>query len=315
LANQIVARAANSYDKARAIENYLQSRYTYTLTFAGKPGNDPLAHFLFETHAGHCEYFASAMTILLRTLNIPAREVNGFLPGEYNDLGGDYIVRASDAHSWVEAYFPENGWITFDPTPAAADSRNAFLSRFGMYLDWMELSWNEWIVNYDFVHQVLLAQNLQKTSRNWRDTAHAWFDRKQEAGRNLIKSWQAHPNALRILLPAAVALFLILARADLLAKLFRRWELAWQVARPATAHADAKLASRLYLEMLRILERRGITRKPSQTALEFAVNVNEPALAPTLLEFTQLYAHARFGAAHLDTPRLRQLLNELQANR
>ena len=102
----MAAKARTPYDKAIAIENFLRSRFTYTLELSGKPGDDPLAHFLFETHAGHCEYFASAMTIMLRTLGIPAREVNGFLPGEFNDLAGDYIVRASDAHSWVEAYFP-----------------------------------------------------------------------------------------------------------------------------------------------------------------------------------------------------------------
>ena len=101
----------------------MRARFTYTLNLTGKPGDDPLAHFLFETRAGHCEYFASAMTIMLRTLGIPTREVNGFLPGEYNDLGGDYIVRASDAHSWVEVYFPGNGWMTFDPTPPAAGIR------------------------------------------------------------------------------------------------------------------------------------------------------------------------------------------------
>jgi len=74
------------FDKALVIESYLRDRFTYTLNLSGKPGDDPLAHFLFETRAGHCEYFASAMTIMLRTLGIPAREVNGFLPGEYNDL-------------------------------------------------------------------------------------------------------------------------------------------------------------------------------------------------------------------------------------
>ena len=74
--------------------------------------------FCLCASAGHCEYFATAMTIMLRTLGIPARYINGFKLGEYNDVGGDFIVRASDAHSWVEAYFPGRGWITFDPTPA-----------------------------------------------------------------------------------------------------------------------------------------------------------------------------------------------------
>jgi len=103
------------FDKAVAMESYLRDNFTYTLNLRSKPGDDPLAHFLFETRAGHCEYFASAMAIMLRTLGIPSREVNGFLPGEYNDVAGDYIVRASDAHSWVEAYFPGSGWGDLRP--------------------------------------------------------------------------------------------------------------------------------------------------------------------------------------------------------
>src|SRR5207247_6617599 len=118
----------------------------YTLNLTGKPGQDPLAHFLFETRAGHCEYFASAMAIMARTLGIPSREVNGFLPGEYNDLAGDYIVRASDAHSWVEVYFPGNGWQVFDPTPSSVETGGGFLRRLGLYADWMEIKWNEWVI-------------------------------------------------------------------------------------------------------------------------------------------------------------------------
>src|ERR1700730_14954495 len=127
LAEQMTARKTTPYDKAAAMEVYLRSKYGYTLNLKGKPGDDPLAHFLFETRAGHCEYFASSMTIMLRTLGIPAREVNGFLPGEYNDLDGDYVVRASDAHSWVEVFFPANGWVTFDPTPAGPENAGGIL--------------------------------------------------------------------------------------------------------------------------------------------------------------------------------------------
>src|SRR5207253_6866831 len=118
--------------------------YSYTLNLTGKPGRDPLAHFLFEARAGHCEYFASAMAIMLRTLGIPSREVNGFLPGEYNDLAGDYIVRASDAHSWVEVYFPGDGWQVFDPTPSNLESGKGFLTRLGLYIDWLQVTWSDW---------------------------------------------------------------------------------------------------------------------------------------------------------------------------
>src|SRR2546423_5090616 len=135
-AREITRKATTPFDKAVAIENHLRSRFAYTLNLTGKPGGDPLAHFLFQTRAGHCEYFASAMIIMLRTLGIPSREVNGFLRGEYNDLAGDYIVRASDAHSWVEVYFPGTGWVAFDPTPAGAQDYG-FLSRLGEDVEWL----------------------------------------------------------------------------------------------------------------------------------------------------------------------------------
>jgi len=115
LAQKITAAAENPYDKSVVLESYLRRNFGYTLNLAGKPGADPLPQFLFVTKAGHCEYFASAMAVMLRTLGIPSREVNGFLPGEFNDVAGDYIVRGSDAHSWVEAYFPGSGWINVRP--------------------------------------------------------------------------------------------------------------------------------------------------------------------------------------------------------
>ena len=175
------------------LENYLRSHFAYTLNLTGKPGEDPLAHFLFETRAGHCEYFASAMAIMLRTLGIPTREVNGFLPGEYNDLGGDYIVRASDAHSWVEVYFPGTGWMTFDPTPPGAEMPKAdFFSRLGQYMDWFELTWNEWVINYDFIHQILLAQNMQRSTRNRGRRLRDLGSRTQQIkGRKWMRSWNA----------------------------------------------------------------------------------------------------------------------------
>ncbi|HEV7798567.1 MAG TPA: DUF3488 and transglutaminase-like domain-containing protein, partial [Pyrinomonadaceae bacterium] len=109
LANAVVvnAHARNRYDEAKAIESHLQQDYGYSLQMkAGGP--DPLADFLFNVKTGHCEYFSTAMTVMLRTRGIAARVVNGFLAGEYNEAAGAYTVKQSDAHSWVEVYFPES---------------------------------------------------------------------------------------------------------------------------------------------------------------------------------------------------------------
>jgi transglutaminase-like putative cysteine protease len=311
LAKQITARAQTPFDKTIALESYLRSRYMYTLNLTGKPGDDALAHFLFETRAGHCEYFASAMAIMLRTLGIATREVNGFLPGEYNDLGGDYIVRASDAHSWVEVYFPGTGWLTFDPTPPGAESAGGFFTRLGQYMDWFELSWNEWVINYDFIHQILLAQNVQRSTRNWTETARKWFMHQQDRGRRWMKSWNA---GLRILLPLAVVLFLMALRFDLVVALMRRLWLSWQLRSSEAARSNPQIASRLYSELLYLLERRGLIRQPTQTPFEFAAALSQPRLAPIVFEFTQHYTQARFGGAPCDTIRLRALLEQIRSS-
>ena len=109
LAEQITASAPSNYEKALAIEQYLRAHFGYTLDLGRVRPQDPLAYFLFERKEGHCEYFASSMAVMLRTLGIPSRIVNGFRGGEFNDLTGQYVVRASNAHSWVEAYFPAPG--------------------------------------------------------------------------------------------------------------------------------------------------------------------------------------------------------------
>ncbi len=304
-------RAESAFDKTITMETYLRSHFTYTLNLAGKPGDDPLAHFLFETRAGHCEYFASAMAIMLRTLGIPTREVNGFLPGEYNDLGEDYIVRASDAHSWVEVYFPGTGWMTFDPTPPGAESAGGFFSRLGQYMDWFELSWNEWVINYDFIHQILLAQTMQRSTRTWTEIARTWFASQQDKGRRWMRSWG---NGLRLLIPLAIAFFLLALRFDLVVALARRLWLSWQLRSPELARSNPQLASRLYEELLYLLARRGFARQPTQTPLEFAAAVSQPRLAPAIHEFTQHYTQARFGGAPCDTTRLRALLEQIRSS-
>jgi protein-glutamine gamma-glutamyltransferase len=309
-AKEITKNARTPFDKALAIESYLRIRFTYTLNLTGKPGKDPLAHFLFETRAGHCEYFASAMTIMLRTLGIPAREVNGFLPGEYNDLGGDYIVRASDAHSWVEVYFPGMEWQTFDPTPASPESEMGLLTRLGKYADWMEITWSEWVIGYDFAHQLTLAQNMQRSSRDLSESLRAWYARQQRRGRRWMKSWH---DGLGLLIPLVVLAFFLLFRFDALSAMLRRVWLSWQLRSAKAARSNPQLASGLYGELLRLLARRGLMRSVSQTPFEFAAAVDSPHLAPAVREFTQLYAYARFGGAPCDTTRLRQLLDQVRA--
>jgi len=313
LARSITANARTPYDKAVAIESYLRSHYRYTLDLAGRPGADALAQFLFDVRAGHCEYFASAMTILLRTLEVPARIVNGFLPGEYNELGGDYIVRASDAHTWVEVYFAGYGWITFDPTPAAPAAQRGLMGRLGAYWDWFDLSWNEWVINYDFSHQLTMAQGLKRNSRNWSESARNYFHGLQRRGKNRLKRWQEEHGMLGTAAPVLLAALLMAWSSGGLWRLARRVRLEWKVRAPGRAREDGQLASLLYMEMMASLERKGWVRKESETPLEFAAGLRAEGIAPAVGEFTRIYARARYGGVACDAARLRALLSEIRA--
>jgi transglutaminase-like putative cysteine protease len=314
LAKQITARAGSPYDQARAVESYLRSHYGYTLDLTGTPPPDPLAYFLFQRRAGHCEYFASAMTVMLRSVGIPARLVNGFLTGEYNDVGGDFIVRASDAHSWVEVFFPSIGWLTFDPTPPAVEAAPGMFSRFGRYWDWFQLQWSEWIINYDFVHQVTLAQNLQRVSRDWTERLRKSFADARRLATDRLELWQSRAIHTAGFLPASFAIltglctFVLLLQPNVRQRLMTLWHLRVSTSSAMTPH----LATLQYNEMLRLLSRRGIRKAPGQTPLEFAGSLPDGNLAEPVHELTAMYHSARFGGQASDPRRATSLLTEIQ---
>jgi transglutaminase-like putative cysteine protease len=151
LADSLTAEATTRYDKAMAIQRWLQS-FQYTLELPPTAREATLAHFLFERRAGHCEYFSTAMVVLLRAAGIESRNVNGFLGGEWSQFGNYLAVSQNQAHSWVEVWFPTLGWVTFDPTPAgaAAGSREAAWFWPGrIVFDAIQHRWSKWILNYD----------------------------------------------------------------------------------------------------------------------------------------------------------------------
>ena len=113
---RITANADNPYDTARVIERWLENNREYSLQVDRPRGNIADA-FLFEMDAGYCTYFATTMVAMLRSQDIPARLTVGYTPGQQVD-GDRWVARGLDSHAWVEAYFPETGWVRFDPTPA-----------------------------------------------------------------------------------------------------------------------------------------------------------------------------------------------------
>ncbi|MGC1106370.1 MAG: DUF3488 and transglutaminase-like domain-containing protein [Candidatus Acidiferrales bacterium] len=312
LARQITMHDPTPYDKAADLERFFHTSFRYTLDLSDMNKPDPLAYFLFTKRAGHCEYFASAMVVMLRTLGIPARYVTGFLPGEFNDLAQDYIIRASDAHSWVEAYFPGYGWITFDPTPPGEAKRSGLFSRVGMYWDWFQFSWNEWIINYDFTHQLSLARGVRQSSISWSERVSNYYHAKRRSAVNFLKLWQARLSASPYALPGALIFLLALLiyfRGRALGGFFA---VRWRLRSRREGQLPPELAAFEYRQMLRLLERRGWRKSPAQTPLEFAATIRVPEFAGPVAELTQLYQSARFGAHSADARRVASLLAALK---
>lgn len=149
LAEQIVRGQTNDYDRVIAVRDYLQTNYAYT-TNLPDPGNQPpIDFFLFTSRRGHCEYFATAEALLLRSLGIPARMVNGFLGGRWNSYDGYLAVRNSNAHSWVEVPFGTLGWLTVDPTPAGAiPTLGGWAAGWQDVYDALRFRWNKYVLEY-----------------------------------------------------------------------------------------------------------------------------------------------------------------------
>ena len=313
LARQITARENTPYDKARSIEDYLRSHYGYTLDLSGTPQADPLAYFLFQKRAGHCEYFAAAMTVMLRTLDIPSRYINGFQTGEYNDVAGDLVVRASDAHSWVEAYFPGFGWLTFDPTPPSNDAPPGMFAQIAHYWDWFQLQWGEWVINYDFVHQVTVAQNLGRFSRDWAERIRTEFASARRHATEQLRLWQEKISRSPSGRTAVFLIFGVFVVAVLILRpeVRRRLALVWRTrvlpAREMTPH----LATLQYLEMLRVLGRGGIRKTDAQTPMEFATSLPDGNLAAPVFELTSIYQAARYGGKPADPQRASSLIDRI----
>jgi transglutaminase-like putative cysteine protease len=117
LARSLTATAATPYDEAQALESYLRATYPYSLEIsAPPPGMDVADYFLFELKTGFCDYYATALVVMARSLGLPARLVTGFASGTYQAQTAEYLVTAADAHAWVEIYFPGQGWVEFEPT-------------------------------------------------------------------------------------------------------------------------------------------------------------------------------------------------------
>lgn len=137
LAAELAAPYGNAFDKTIAVRDYLRNNITYNDQIEAPPHSvEPIHHILFDTQEGYCNYYASAMAMMLRSEGVPSRVVSGYAQGEFDEDSSSYRVRASNAHTWVEVFFPEYGWIQFEPTvsipmvdrPESAGGGDAFAS-------------------------------------------------------------------------------------------------------------------------------------------------------------------------------------------
>jgi len=243
-------------------------------------------------------------------LGIPSRVVNGFRSDEFNDLTGNYVIRAKDAHSWVEAYFPGYGWQMFDPTPGGSGGTPQGWGRLALYVDAMASFWRDWIVSYDSAHQFILGQtaingtkNFWENARNWGrikyDSMLHWAGRSQDRVQNSPARWAIAGVAVALLL-------LLLANLGRIARwLHDRW------LRSHPERSPEQAASMWYQRMARTVGRRGPQKSAAQTPQEFLKEIEDARLREPVSRFTSVYESARFGNSVDDAQRLPELYEEV----
>jgi len=176
-ARDLLLRGKSDEEKLALLEDfYIKNRFSYT-TIGLPIGPDSLDAFLFETHRGHCELFATSAATMLRLAGVPTRLVGGYLGGVYNTMGGYYTVTEDMAHVWLEAYVSDRGWVMVDPSKwgvnfaaAGAAGEKGMIKRFRMYLDAFGYYWNRAVITYDLEKQIQLVSTANHKLRLFRVT-------------------------------------------------------------------------------------------------------------------------------------------------
>jgi transglutaminase-like putative cysteine protease len=279
--------------KAHAIEDHLRRDYAYDLKSPSQGAPQPVDHFLFESRRGHCEFFSTAMAVMLRGLGIPSRNVTGFVGGTWNRFGHYYAVREGDAHSWIEAYIDHPthpGWQTFDPTPpSGAQPLEPPTGAYYYLRDFVEAlsqRWNTYVVGYDLRKQVRIFDEVTRRYEHLR--SRTGLDRGPLRG---LTRAPAVAGALLVVIAAAYVAWRRRSRRSA-----ARDDAKATTARQ-TAHVQTVVA--LYRGLEAALHQQGITRAPSVPPLRHAEDLcgRQHPLGGEVLALTTLYLEARFGGA------------------
>jgi protein-glutamine gamma-glutamyltransferase len=253
-------------EQAKSLASRLRTDYTYVLDNPLPPENaHPVEHFLFKSRQGNCEYFAGALCMMLRSLNIPSRIVEGFAGMEETETPNQFLVRFARGHAWVEALLGDGYWTTLDPTPSTmADLGTNFFWRLLTELyDAVEFRWNKYVVHFDRADQILMVQNLVSIVLN-------------EISFSFSVDWK--PGALFV----AVAIGGVIV-------------LAWLIMLIKRARMEADLSA-FYLKTMRDLTRRGILQHVDSWHERNVDEIVEklPLSEKALANFMAVYLKARF---------------------
>ncbi len=316
LARSVVGDASNPHAQAQLVERYLRvsGNFRYTLDQPDAEGQDPLHAFLFEAKAGHCEYFSTAMALMMRSLDLPARNVTGFLGADYNPYGDYYAVRNGNAHSWVEVLI-EGRWLTFDPTPASGQvfaAPSGLAVKLRQMMDAMRVRWAEYIVEYNIRDQARALQGLAAWYRSFRG------DRRgvhPNAGDESGDAQDFGPIPFRPDWRWFVAIMSLFG----VGVVFVRWsgKRRRQSRAGRQLDPDRDRAVRLYLALESSLRSAGHARPPDVTPTEHADELSRSGFpaANEVREVTDTYLAVRFGEDGLppqDFHRLRQVSRRIR---
>ena len=300
LARRVIGNATTAGEKALRIEGFLKhGQYTYSLKQPDIGKHTPLEAFLLINKRGHCEYFSSAMAIMLRTVGVPTRNVTGFVGGRFNPYGGYYALRQGDAHSWVEAYVDGRGWVTYDPTPASravVGPSDGLWADVNALVDAMRTRWTTSVVGYDLRAQVGILRKIAQ----WL-AAHRGAKQRRGLNGDDEEGGLHLSAALKLGLQGLALIALLIAATFVL----RRWF------RSSATRKDppAAQAASLYGELERALRRRGHPRPLAATPLEHARRLEQLGFPQhaDVQAVTSRYIEARYGGIPLQRTEIIEL--------